>query len=123
MNNELLTLGPWVITPWKLVGYCGVFLFGGRWFVQLIVSHLKQRPTFPRLFWYMSLSGSACLLTYFTFGKNDSVGILSNLFPACVAVYNLVLDITHQRRTSSEQGHCERGQSDATSEQPRGPRP
>lgn len=101
MNNELFTLGHWVITPWKLIGYSGVFLFGGRWFVQLIASHMKKKPTFPRLFWYMSLSGSVCLLTYFTFGKNDSVGILSNLFPASVSAYNLFLDITHRCRTAS----------------------
>jgi lipid-A-disaccharide synthase-like uncharacterized protein len=37
------------------------------------------------------------LLVYFTFGKNDSVGILSNLFPAGVAMYNLWLDITHRK--------------------------
>jgi lipid-A-disaccharide synthase-like uncharacterized protein len=24
-----------VVTPWKLVGYLGVALFAGRWFVQL----------------------------------------------------------------------------------------
>jgi lipid-A-disaccharide synthase-like uncharacterized protein len=99
MNHELFAIGLWVITPWKLIGYTGVFLFGGRWFVQLIASHMKKQPTFPRLFWYMSLTGSACLLAYFTFGKNDSVGILSNLFPASVAAYNLFLDITHRRRT------------------------
>lgn len=100
MNNELFTIGSWIITPWKLIGYAGVCLFGGRWFVQLIASHMKKIPTFPRLFWYMSLSGSICLLAYFSFGKNDSVGILSNLFPASVAAYNLFLDITHRRRAA-----------------------
>lgn len=101
MDNEIATLFQWVITPWKLIGYTGVLLFGGRWFVQLIASHMKKQPTFPRLFWYMSLTGSLLLLSYFTFGKNDSVGILSNLFPACVASYNLFLDITHRRKTSA----------------------
>lgn len=100
MNHELFMIGHWVITPWKLIGYAGVVLFGGRWFIQLIASGMHKKPTFPRIFWYMSLSGSACLLAYFTFGKNDSVGILSNLFPAGVAAYNLFLDITHRRRTA-----------------------
>lgn len=100
MNEVLFCIHKVGITPWKLIGYAGVLLFGGRWFVQLVVSHMKKRPTFPQLFWYMSLSGSACLLAYFTFGKNDSVGILSNLFPACVSAYNLFLDITHRRRTT-----------------------
>ena len=46
----------------------------------------------PRLFWYMSALGSVMLLAYFVFGKNDSVGVLSNLFPLFVALYNLYLD-------------------------------
>ncbi len=98
MNNELFTIGTLSVTAWKLIGYTGVLLFGGRWFVQLVASSMKKKPTFPRIFWYMSLSGSLCLLSYFIFGKNDSVGVLSNLFPACVASYNLFLDITHRRR-------------------------
>jgi lipid-A-disaccharide synthase-like uncharacterized protein len=56
----------------------------------------------PRIFWVMSVTGSFCLLSYFTFGKNDSVGVLSNLFPACVATYNLLLDIRHARRAARE---------------------
>jgi lipid-A-disaccharide synthase-like uncharacterized protein len=86
-----------VLTPWKLVGYLGVALFSGRWLVQLYVSRLRGRPTLPRLFWYMSIAGSLLLLAYFTFGKNDSVGILSNLFPVGIAGYNLYLDL-HGRR-------------------------
>jgi lipid-A-disaccharide synthase-like uncharacterized protein len=82
-----------VLTPWKLVGYLGVALFTGRWLVQLYASRRQGRPTVPRLFWYMSIAGSVLLLSYFTFGKNDSVGILSNLFPAGIAGYNLYLDL------------------------------
>ena len=40
-----------------------------------------RRPVVPTVFWLMSISGSLLLLSYFVFGKNDSVGILSNLFP------------------------------------------
>jgi lipid-A-disaccharide synthase-like uncharacterized protein len=84
-----------VVTPWKMIGYTGVFLFGGRWFVQLAASRRNKRVTMPRLFWIMSLTGSICLLAYFTLGKNDSVGILSNLLPSFVAAYNLYLDISN----------------------------
>jgi len=65
-----------VITPWKLIGYLGVALFAGRWFVQLWASRRSRRVVMPRLFWYMSISGSLLLLSYFIFGKNDSVGIM-----------------------------------------------
>ena len=101
MDNELFTIVEWTVTPWKLIGYTGVMLFGGRWLVQLVASGLKKKPTFPRIFWYMSLTGSLMLLAYFTFGKNDSVGIFSNLFPACVAAYNLFLDINQCRKTDT----------------------
>jgi lipid-A-disaccharide synthase-like uncharacterized protein len=86
-----------VVTPWKLIGFLGVALFTGRWLVQLYVSRLRGRPTLPRLFWYMSIAGSLLLLAYFTFGKNDAVGILANLFPAAIAAYNLYLDLRGRR--------------------------
>jgi lipid-A-disaccharide synthase-like uncharacterized protein len=92
MDQILFNYHALVITPWKLVGYLGVVLFAGRWFVQLHASRRQGRPVVPRLFWYMSISGSFLLLTYFIFGKNDSVGILSNLFPFTIAAYNLYLD-------------------------------
>jgi lipid-A-disaccharide synthase-like uncharacterized protein len=97
----MLTVWGIVITPWKLIGYFGVTLFAGRWFVQLYASRLLRKPVVPRLFWYMSITGSLLLLGYFTFGKNDSVGVLSNIFPMFVAMYNLYLDIKSQRAHSS----------------------
>ena len=98
MNEVLFNVGKIAVTPWKLVGYTGVALFSGRWFVQMIASKAKGHPTLPRMFWYMSILGSLLLLSYFTFGKNDSVGVLSNLFPAFVASYNLYLDIKRKKR-------------------------
>ena len=97
MNQVLFDNFGVVVTPWKLIGYLGVGLFAGRWFVQMIASRKHRKPVVPRMFWLMSVSGSLLLLSYFTFGKNDSVGILSNLFPAGVAIYNLVLDVRHHR--------------------------
>lgn len=105
MNQVLIEYYGLVITPWKLVGYLGVVLFAGRWFVQLIASRMYGRPVLPRLFWYMSVSGSLLLLLYFTFGKNDSVGILSNLFPLFVALYNLHLDHRHRRAAERAASH------------------
>ena len=101
MNKVWLVMFGVTITPWKLVGYIGVFLFAGRWFVQLAASQAKGKVVMPRLFWYMSSLGSVMLLSYFVFGKNDSVGILSNLFPLFVALYNLYLDIKHRQTLQS----------------------
>lgn len=85
------------LTPWKLVGYLGVALFAGRWFVQMHYSRKLRRPVVPTVFWLMSISGSVLLLSYFVFARNDSVGILSNLFPTGVAGYNLYLDLRRKR--------------------------
>ena len=97
MNEVLFSAFGLTVTPWKLIGYLGVVLFAGRWFVQMDYSRKLRRPVVPTVFWLMSISGSLLLLSYFIFGKNDSVGILSNLFPAGVAGYNLYLDMTHRR--------------------------
>jgi lipid-A-disaccharide synthase-like uncharacterized protein len=98
MNNVLIVLFGVTITPWKLVGYIGVFLFAGRWLIQLFASRASGKVTMPRLFWYMSALGSVLLLGYFTMGKNDSVGVMSNLFPLFVALYNLYLDFKSSRK-------------------------
>jgi len=95
--NDVLFVGLGVtVTPWKLIGYTGMLLFTGRWFVQLAASKSAGKPVMPRMFWYMSILGSLLLLSYFVFGKNDSVGILSNLFPFLTASYNLYLDFRHR---------------------------
>ncbi len=99
MNQEILWLA-WSglhVTPWKLIGYTGALMFGGRWLVQFIASRRYGKPVIPRLFWYMSVLGSLMTLSYFLFSnKQDSVGVLQNLFPSFTAVYSLYLDIKHR---------------------------
>ena len=96
MNDTI----PWLawtglhVSLWKLVGYTGALMFGGRWVVQFLASRKHRKPVIPRLFWYMSLVGSAMTLAYFLFSaKQDSVGVLQNLFPAFTAAYSLWLDL------------------------------
>jgi len=100
MNDVLIVMFGVTVTPWKLIGYTGVLLFAGRWFVQLAASKASGKPVMPTLFWYMSASGSVLLLAYFIFGKTDSVGVMSNLFPLFVALYNLYLDGRHKQQGS-----------------------
>ena len=68
--------------------------------VQVFATRRRGRPVIPRTFWVMSVTGSGLLLAYFIWGKNDSVGVLSNLFPMGVAVYNWLMDIRATRRES-----------------------
>ncbi len=95
MNEELLFLS-WTglhVTPWKLIGYTGALLFGARWLVQFLATRRAGRPVIPRAFWIMSVLGSAMTLAYFLFSaKQDSVGVLQNLFPLIAATYSLWLD-------------------------------
>ena len=98
--NEPITWLLWTglhVTLWKLIGYTGTLLFGGRWLVQFIASKRMGKPVIPRAFWYMSVVGSLMTLSYFLFSnKQDSVGVLGNLFPAFTALYSLSLDIKHR---------------------------
>lgn len=114
MNTEILWLD-WTgihVTPWKLIGYAGALMFGGRWVVQFIASRRAGKPTIPRLFWYMSIVGSVMVLAYFLFSdKRDSVGVLQNLFPMFTACYSLWLDIRH--RGWDKGGPTEKGHADA----------
>ena len=97
MNEVLFTIHHINVTPWKLIGYLGVFLFTSRWFVQLYATKKLRRVHMPQSFWWLSVFGSALLLAYFIVGKNDSVGILSNFFPVFVSVYNLVVHLRHRK--------------------------
>ncbi|GLQ89336.1 lipid-A-disaccharide synthase N-terminal domain-containing protein [Dyella flagellata] len=98
LSHILHALQNFHVTPWKIVGYLGTFMFTGRWFVQLYYTRKYKRVVMPLSFWWMSVSGSALLLAYFVFGKNDSVGILSNFFPVFVSIYNLVTHLRHHGR-------------------------
>jgi lipid-A-disaccharide synthase-like uncharacterized protein len=105
MNSVLFEINGWMITPWKCIGYMGMLMFTSRWFIQMYASQKAKRVTMPKMFWIMSLCGSAFLLSYFIWGKNDSVGILSNLFPATVATYNLFLETFGQRNKNTGEDH------------------
>lgn len=101
------------VTGWKLIGYTGALMFGGRWLVQFLASRRPGRPVIPRLFWYMSVIGSLMTLSYFTFSpKQDSVGVLQNLFPTFTALYSLYLDIQHRgwRRDKAVTGEARHGE-------------
>jgi lipid-A-disaccharide synthase-like uncharacterized protein len=93
MEHILHALANYQITPWKAVGYLGMVMFTSRWFLQLYATRKHKRVTVPLTFWVLSMFGSVLMLAYFIFGNNDSVGILANLFPAFVSMYNLIMHL------------------------------
>ncbi|BCU75701.1 lipid-A-disaccharide synthase N-terminal domain-containing protein [Luteolibacter sp. LG18] len=82
-----------VVNLWKIIGWTGAALFGLRWIPQFFATRKAKQVTMPRVFWVMSVTGSICLLGYFIGYRADSVGVLSNLFPTFVALYNLSHDL------------------------------
>ncbi|HET7162667.1 MAG TPA: lipid-A-disaccharide synthase N-terminal domain-containing protein [Rhodanobacteraceae bacterium] len=101
MHQLLQALLNFQITPWKVVGFLGMAMFTSRWFVQVYATRKHKRVVMPLSFWVLSVCGSMLLLAYFIVGKNDSVGILSNLFPVVVSIYNLVMHLRHQKDHAS----------------------
>ncbi len=97
MQQILHALFEFQLTPWKVVGFVGTALFTSRWFVQLYYTRKYRRVVMPLTFWILSVLGSVLLLAYFIVGKNDSVGIVANLFPAFVSVYNLIVHLRHHK--------------------------
>ena len=95
----LRALQQFELTPWKAVGLLGSVMFTSRWFVQLYYTRKLKRVVMPLAFWWLSVCGSILLLAYFIIGKNDSVGIISNFFPAFVSVYNLVVHLRHRKNS------------------------
>ena len=91
------------VTGWKLIGFLGVALFTGRWFVQLYATKKLKRVTVPMMFWYLSVAGSVLQLAYFIWGKNDSIGIMNTVFPMFVSVYNVNAHIRHRDMSKGEQ--------------------
>lgn len=101
MNRVLATIDlpgglHWTITGWKILGFLGAFCFAGRWIVQWLHRKRTGLREMPTAFWVISLFGAASLTMYFIWGKNDSVGILTNALPASVALYNLIQDLKHK---------------------------
>lgn len=95
MNDVLITLHGVTLTPWKLIGLIGTFLFTARWFVQFYATKKLKRVVMPMSFWYLSVAGSVMTLCYFIWGKNDSVGIIQNAFPMFVSAYNVYVHLRH----------------------------
>jgi len=102
--NAPFRLGPLTLTPFKCLGIFGATLFACRWFVQAYYSRRAGRPVTPLNFWLMSIVGSLFMLFYFIFSaKQDIVGIISNIFPATVAAYNVFLELRHRSLERSNQ--------------------
>ncbi len=75
---------------WKVVGWIGNLLFTSRFFVQWWATEKHKRVVVPAAFWWLSLTGSGCLLTYGLY-RRDSVFIFAYLFTWIPYIRNLMI--------------------------------
>jgi len=75
---------------WKVVGWMGNILFSSRFFVQWWATEKHKRVVVPDIFWWLSLSGSGCLLAYGLW-RRDSVFIFAYLFTWIPYIRNLMI--------------------------------
>ncbi|EKT4454369.1 lipid-A-disaccharide synthase N-terminal domain-containing protein [Pseudomonas putida] len=82
-------------TLWLIIGFAGQAVFTGRFVLQWLYSELKRRSVIPVGFWYLSMLGSALLLTYAIY-RQDPVFIIGQSFGFLVYLRNLQLIARHQ---------------------------
>jgi lipid-A-disaccharide synthase-like uncharacterized protein len=120
MNEVLLQVFGFQLTGWKLIGFAGCALFTGRWLVQVHATQRRGSVSVPPAFWWFSIAGSVLMLSYFSIGAPDAVGVLSNLLPLAIAGFNLrVVQQERRTRVSNENRDMTCIYSDAIAERER----
>ncbi|AHD14437.1 lipid-A-disaccharide synthase [compost metagenome] len=84
-------------TLWLVIGFAGQAVFTGRFVLQWLYSEFKRRSVIPVGFWYLSMLGSALLLTYAIY-RQDPVFIIGQSFGFLVYLRNLQLIARHQEQ-------------------------
>jgi len=75
---------------WLVVGFAAQAVFAGRFLVQWIASEKAKESVVPVAFWYLSICGSAMLLTYAIY-RQDPVFILGQSTGSIIYIRNLYL--------------------------------
>src|SRR5574337_1641374 len=91
------------INAWIILGFIGQFLFGSRFFVQWIVSERRGESIIPEVFWYLSMAGSAILLTYAIY-RRDPVFIMGQFSGLFIYVRNIMLIYKKKRELATAAG-------------------
>jgi lipid-A-disaccharide synthase-like uncharacterized protein len=87
---------------WKIIGWLGNVAFSSRFLVQWYASEKHKQVIVPVSFWWLSLLGSLCLLTYALFYQRDSVFIFAYAFTWIPYIRNLMI----QRRSTTRCPAC-----------------
>jgi lipid-A-disaccharide synthase-like uncharacterized protein len=95
MNLEQIPFG------WLVLGLGGQAMFSTRFLIQWIASERRKQSVMPTAFWWFSLAGGLCLLSYALF-RQDPVFILGQSAGMIVYFRNLVL--LRRRRLAESEG-------------------
>jgi lipid-A-disaccharide synthase-like uncharacterized protein len=76
---------------WKIIGWLGNVAFFSRFIIQWYASEKRRQVVVPVSFWWLSLAGSLCLLTYAIFYQKDSVFIFAYAFTWIPYIRNLII--------------------------------
>ncbi|TVL97240.1 MAG: lipid A biosynthesis protein [Candidatus Brocadia sp. WS118] len=98
MTNLLTHINAWII-----LGFIGQFLFGSRFFVQWIISERRGESIIPVIFWYLSMAGSALLLTYAIY-RRDPVFIMGQCSGLFIYMRNVMLIYKKKRFLATVSG-------------------
>ena len=98
-------------TEWKVIGWIGNVAFFSRFLIQWHASERQKRVVVPVSFWWLSLIGSLCLLTYALVYRQDSVFIFAYAFNWIPYFRNLVI----HKRSMAQNGCPNCGASSAAS--------
>lgn len=79
------------LDPWILIGFFGQFLFFMRFVVQWLASEKKGQVVVPKMFWYLSISGTLVILMY-SFHIKDPVFIAAGTLSLLIYGRNLTLE-------------------------------
>ncbi|MCF6157520.1 MAG: hypothetical protein E3K32_02880 [wastewater metagenome] len=78
------------LNVWIILGLIGQLLFGSRFFVQWVISEKRGESIIPEVFWYLSMGGSAILLTYALY-RRDPVFIIGQCTGLFIYLRNVML--------------------------------
>ena len=85
---------------WKIIGYTGMAMFFGRFFVQWIHSELKKESKVTVLFWWQSLVGTVLMLAY-SLRQHDPIYVIGYVFNVVPYTRNLIL--IYRKKRADEQ--------------------
>lgn len=100
---KLSSYRPWLLkTAWLTFGFSAQGLFMARFFVQWLASERAGRSYIPNSFWYLSIVGSAMLLSYAVLYLSDPVIMVGQSTGLFIYVRNLLLIKSHKKKLAAE---------------------